>query len=481
MSVTVEKLEDSMAKLTIEVDAAAFTKALDKVYKKEKNRIQVPGFRKGKAPRKLVEQLYGKGIFYEDAANECINETYDGAVKESGEDVVSDPEIGVDQIEEGKNLIYTAKVALKPPVKLGKYLGVEITRRDPVVVTEDEIQAELKREQDANGKMEDVTDRPVQDGDTVRLDFEGTVDGKTFEGGTAKDYNLVIGSKSFIPGFEDQLIGLSAGDEKDVTVTFPEDYSEKSLAGKDAVFHCAVKGIRVKILPELNDAFADEVSEFSTLDEYKKSIEENLKQQKEKTLRQEKQNEAVDEAVKNAEIKIPDAMVKTQERNIAREFEQNLRYQYGNLDLNTYLQYMGTTYDQFLGNLEPQATQRILNSLVLEAVAKEQNLSISEEEFEAEYKRMADQYKIPEENVKNVFSTDEMKKDLEKDLLAQKAADLITDEALETKEPVKEEEKEPVKEEEKQEEKQVEKEEKNEEETSDAGNTENIEDSENKE
>ena len=436
MSVTVEKLDNSMAKLTIEVDAAVFTKALDKVYNKQKNQIQVPGFRRGKAPRKIVEKMYGQGIFYEDAVNDCINATYEDAVKECGEEVTSSPEIGAEQIEEGKPLIYTATVALRPPVTLGKYLGVDITIQDPLEVTEEEINAELKRQQDANARIETVTDRPVQDGDMIKLDFAGTVDGEPFDGGTAADYDLTVGSGSFIPGFEDQLIGMELEEEKDVVVTFPENYGEESLAGKEAVFHCMINEIKAKTLPELNDEFADEVSEFSTLEEYTENLKQNLLDQKEKELREKKQNEAVAAAVNAAEIDIPDAMILTQARNLADQFAQNLQYQYGNgLDMDTYLQYMGMTQEQFVDNMKPQAEQRIRNSLVLEAVAAAEGIEVTDEDFEAEYQSLADQYNMPLDNVKNIFAGEGMKEDLKKDILSRKAADLITDNALETIDP----------------------------------------------
>lgn len=440
MSVSVEKLEGSMAKLTITVPAADFVKAIDRAYNKEKGRIQLPGFRKGKAPRKLIEQMYGKGIFYEDAANDCINATYNDAEKESGEDIVSNPTIDVTQIEEGKDFIYTAEVALKPPVSLGKYKGVSVTKQDPVEVTEEDIDKELKRQQDANAKIVDVTDRPVQKDDMIKLDFAGTVDGEAFDGGTAENYDLTVGSGSFIPGFEDQLIGMKIGDEKDVEVTFPEDYHEKSLAGKPAVFHCKVNSIKAKVLPELNDEFADEVSEFSTLEEYKADVKKNIEVRKEQEQRNAKQGEAVAAAVEDAKIDIPDAMKRTQEENLANEFAQNLQYQ--GMSLETYLQYTGMTRDQFLDQLGPQAEIRIRNSLVLEAIADAENIEVSDEDYENEYKSMADQYHMDVENVKKVFGTPEMKKELARDIRIRKAADLVTDNAKEDKvkeEPSKEE------------------------------------------
>ena len=435
MSVSVEKLENSMAKLTVEVSAEEFGKAIEKAYQKEKNRISIPGFRKGKAPRKIVEKMYGAAVFYEDAANSCINGSYEDAVKESGEDVVSNPKIEVTQIEEGKSFIYTAEVALKPPVSLGKYKGVSVTKPESTEVTDEEVEKELKRQQDANGKVEDVTDRPVADGDMIKLDFAGSVDGTAFDGGTAEDYDLTVGSHSFIPGFEEQLVGLGIGEEKDVEVTFPEDYHQKDLAGKPAVFHCKVNSIKTKVLPELNDEFADEVSEFATLEEYKADLRSNLQSAKDKDLRNAKQSEAVAAAVEDSKIDIPEAMLRTQEENLANEFAQNLRYQ--GMQLETYLQYTGQTREQFLEQLKPQAEQRIRNSLVLEAVAAAENIEADEEDLEKEFQKMADQYRTPLENVKKLFKDESMKEDLKKDICIRKAADLITDLAKEDKEAKK--------------------------------------------
>ncbi len=438
MSVSVEKLENSMAKLTVEVSAEDFGKAIEKAYQKEKKHISIPGFRKGKAPRKIVEKMYGAAVFYEDAANSCINESYEDAVKECGEDVVSNPKIDVTQIEEGKSFIYTAEVALKPPVSLGKYKGVSVTKPESTEVTDEDVEKELKRQQDANAKIVDVTDRPVADGDMIKLDFAGSVDGEAFDGGTAENYDLTVGSHSFIPGFEEQLVGLGVGEEKDVEVTFPEDYHQKDLAGKPAVFHCKVNGIKTKVLPELNDEFADEVSEFTTLEEYKADLRSNLQSAKDKDLRNAKQGEAVAAAVEDSKIDIPEAMLRTQEENLANEFAQNLRYQ--GMQLETYLQYTGQTREQFLEQLKPQAEQRIRNSLVLEAVAAAENIEANEEDLEKEFQKMADQYRTPLENVKKLFEDESMKDDLKKDICIRKAADLITDLAKEDKEPRKAEE-----------------------------------------
>ncbi len=352
MNVTVEKLDKGMAKLTITVTADVVAAAEDKVYKRQKSQISIPGFRKGKAPKKIIEKMYGEGVFLSDAINDVINETYPDAVKECGEEIVSNPKIDLSQAEPGKDLIYTAEVALKPEVKLGKYKGVEIEKLEAPKVSEEDIEKELKRQQDANAKIVDVTDRPVQNGDMIKLDFAGTVDGEAFEGGKAENYDLTIGSGSFIPGFEDQLVGMNIGEEKDVNVTFPEDYGQKDLAGKAAVFACKVNAIKEKKLPELNDEFADEVSEFSTLDEYKKDIEKNLLVRAEEQYKQTKENAAVAAAVADADIEIPDAMLETQAESLVNEFAQNLQMQGMNIDM--YLQYTGLQKDQLVEQFKPQ-------------------------------------------------------------------------------------------------------------------------------
>ena len=436
MNVTVEKLEKGMAKLTITVTADVVAEAEDKVYKRQKNQISIPGFRKGKAPKKIIEKMYGEGVFLSDAINDVINETYPDAVKECGEEIVSNPKIDLSQAEPGKDLVYTAEVALKPEVKLGKYKGVEIEKLEAPKVSEEDIEKELKRQQDANAKIVDVTDRPVQNGDMIKLDFAGTVDGEAFEGGKAENYDLTIGSGSFIPGFEDQLVGMNIGEEKDVNVTFPEDYGQKDLAGKAAVFACKVNAIKEKKLPELNDEFADEVSEFSTLDEYKKDIEKNLLVRAEEQYKQTKENAAVAAAVADADIEIPDAMLETQAESLVNEFAQNLQMQGMNIDM--YLQYTGLQKDQLVEQFKPQAKTRIQNSLVLEAVAKAENIEASDEDLEAEYGKMAAQYNMPVDNIKKVFGESEQyKDDMKKDIALRKAAELIAANAKETREAKK--------------------------------------------
>lgn len=436
MNVTVEKLDKGMAKLTITVTADVVAEAEDKVYKRQKNQISIPGFRKGKAPKKIIEKMYGEGVFLSDAINDVINETYPDAVKECGEEIVSNPKIDLSQAEPGKDLVYTAEVALKPEVKLGKYKGVEIEKLEAPKVSEEDIEKELKRQQDANAKIVDVTDRPVQNGDMIKLDFAGTVDGEAFEGGKAENYDLTIGSGSFIPGFEDQLVGMNIGEEKDVNVTFPEDYGQKDLAGKAAVFACKVNAIKEKKLPELNDEFADEVSEFSTLDEYKKDIEKNLLVRAEEQYKQTKENAAVAAAVADADIEIPDAMLETQAESLVNEFAQNLQMQGMNIDM--YLQYTGLQKDQLVEQFKPQAKTRIQNSLVLEAVAKAENIEASDEDLAAEYEKMAAQYNMPVDNIKKVFGESEQyKDDMKKDIALRKAAELIAANAKETKEAKK--------------------------------------------
>ena len=436
MNVTVEKLDKGMAKLTITVTADVVAEAEDKVYKRQKSQISIPGFRKGKAPKKIIEKMYGEGVFLSDAINDVINETYPDAVKECGEEIVSNPKIDLSQAEPGKDLVYTAEVALKPEVKLGKYKGVEIEKLEAPKVSEEDIEKELKRQQDANAKIVDVTDRPVQNGDMIKLDFAGTVDGEAFEGGKAENYDLTIGSGSFIPGFEDQLVGMNIGEEKDVNVTFPEDYGQKDLAGKAAVFACKVNAIKEKKLPELNDEFADEVSEFSTLDEYKKDIEKNLLVRAEEQYKQTKENAAVAAAVADADIEIPDAMLETQAESLVNEFAQNLQMQGMNIDM--YLQYTGLQKDQLVEQFKPQAKTRIQNSLVLEAVAKAENIEASDEDLAAEYEKMAAQYNMPVDNIKKVFGESEQyKDDMKKDIALRKAAELIAANAKETKEAKK--------------------------------------------
>ena len=428
MSLKVENLEHNMAKLTIEVSAEEFDKAIEDAYKKNKNKINVPGFRKGKAPRMMIEKMYGAGIFYEDAANEIIPEAYDKEVKESGLDVVSRPEIDVEQIEKGKSFIFTAKVALKPEVTLGEYKGMEVPKAD-LEVTEEEIQKAIDKERENNSRTIDVDDRPVQNGDMVKLDFDGSVDGVPFDGGKAENYDLTIGSGSFIPGFEDQLIGAEIGKEVDVKVTFPEDYQATELAGKEAVFKCKVNAIKVKELPEADDDFAQDVSEFDTMAEYKEDVKKQLAEKKETEAKNAKEAAALDKAVENAQVDIPDAMVDNQVRNMAEDFGRRLQAQ--GLSLEQYMQFTGMKAQEFLDQMRPEALKRIKNSLVLEAIAAKEKFEILEEHVDAELDKMADMYKMEKDKVKELLGNTGLEQ-IKSDLSIQKAVDLLRDTAKET-------------------------------------------------
>ena len=427
MSVSVEKLEKSMAKLTIEVAAENFDKAIDKVYNKQKGKIQIPGFRKGKAPRHMIERMYGKEIFFEDAANEVINEEYPKAVEECGEDVVSNPDIDVTQLEAGKPFIFTATVALKPEVKLGKYKGVEVEKMD-LDVTDEEVDAEIDQERNRNARTIEVTDRAVENGDIVTLDFEGFVDGVAFEGGKGTDYPLTIGSGSFIPGFEDQLIGYEIGKEGEVKVTFPEDYHSEDLAGKDATFKCTIKAIKTKELPELNDEFASDVSDFETVAEYKEDVKKKIADRKEAEAKAKREDAAVKAVIEDSEMELPEKMIETQQRQIVNEFAQRLQYQ--GMDMNQYMQYTGNTVDQLLEQVKPQAVERIQSRLVLEAVAAAEKFEISEDEIQEELEKMAKQYGMEADKVKELMGDREIKT-LKDDLLVQKAANFLVENAKE--------------------------------------------------
>ena len=427
MSLQVEKLEKNMAKLTIEASAEDFEKAIQKVYLKARGRINIPGFRKGKAPRKLIEKMYGTGVFYEDAANDLIPTAYAEALKDCDLEIVSHPEINVTQIESGKPFIFTAEVAVKPEVTLGEYKGVEVEKSD-VEVTDEDINKEVDKERENNSRTIDVDDRAVESGDIIKLDFDGSVDGVPFAGGKAENYTLTIGSGSFIPGFEDQLIGTKIGEDKDVTVTFPEDYHEKSLAGKEAVFKCKVNAITVKELPDADDEFASEVSEFETLAEYKEDIKKKLTEKKEKEARAKKEAQAVEKAVENATMEIPDAMIDTQVQSMMEDFARRMQSQ--GLSLEQYFQFTGMDAKKMHDQMKPEALKRIQNSLVLEAVAKAENIEISDEKVDEEIAKMAEAYKMEVEKLKGIIGDSE-RDQMKKDLAVQAAADLIADAAKE--------------------------------------------------
>ena len=428
MSVTVEKLEKSMAKLKITVSAEQLEKAIQNAYNKNKGKIQIPGFRKGKAPRKMIEQMYGKGVFYEDAANELIEEEYPKAATECGEDIVSSPKIDVEQLEAGKDFIFTAEVALKPPVKLGKYKGVEVEKMD-IDVTDEEVDAEIDKQRNTNARTIEVTDRAVAMNDIVTLDFEGFVDGVAFQGGKGTDYPLTIGSGAFIPGFEEQLVGFEIGKEGDVNVKFPEDYQAEELAGKDATFKCTVKAIKAKELPELNDEFASDVSDFDTLKEYKEDVKKNLVEKKTNEEKAKREDAVVKAVIEDSEMELPEAMIDTQARQIVNDFAQRLQMQGMNID--QYLQYTGNTVDKMLEQVRPQAIERIQARLVLEAVAAAENITVSDEEFEDEIKKMAEQYKMEVEKLKELMPESELKT-MRDDMAVQKAADFLVENVKES-------------------------------------------------
>lgn len=436
MSVQVEKLEKGMAKLTIEVSAEEFEKAVETVYQKQKNKIQIPGFRKGKAPRKMIENMYGKEIFYEDAANEIIPDAYEKAYDECGEDITSSPEIDVEQIESGKPFIFTAVVALKPEVKLGDYKGVTIDKIS-TEVTEEEVNAEIDRERDNSARMVSVEDRAVQDGDMTELDFEGFVDGEAFEGGKGENYPLTIGSGAFIPGFEEQLIGAELNREVEVRVTFPEDYNAEHLAGKDAVFKCTVKEIKVKELPELDDEFASEVSEYDTLEEYRANVRKGLEERKAKQAKDEKEDAAMAAVVAQAQMEIPDAMLATEQRQMLDQFAQRITMQ--GMQLEQYMQMTGTNREMLLEQLKPQAETKIKSRLCMEAVAKAENITATEEDYDEEIKVMADAYQMEADKVKEMFGEKE-KTSIMEDLAVRKAIAFVAENAVEKEKEEKTEE-----------------------------------------
>ena len=427
MGCQVEDLGKNMVKLTIDVTAEAFEDAIHKAFDKNKNKIGIQGFRKGKAPFALVVKMYGKEMFYEDAANLLIPDAYDEAAKNCGFEIVSRPEIDVTQIESGKPFIFTATVAKKPEVTLGEYKGLEIAKKD-IEVSDEEIDAEIKKEQEKNAKEINIEDRAIVEGDTATIDYEGFVDGVAFEGGKGENHPLVIGSHSFIPGFEEGLIGKTLGEECDVEVTFPEEYHAKELAGKAAVFKCKVNKITAKELPEIDDEFASEVSDYDTLAEYKESIAKTIREKKEADAKTEKENELVKKAIENATLEIPDAMIESTARQLGEEFAQRLQMQ--GLNIQQYFQYTGMTQQKYLETLKPQAKNRIETRLVLEAIADAEKIEISEEEMDAEMQKMADQYQMELAKVKELFG-DEEKKQLTQDLAVQKAITLLMDSAKE--------------------------------------------------
>lgn len=427
MSVQVEKLEKNMAKLTIEVAPEELEKAIEGAYQKNKSKISVPGFRKGKVPRQMIERMYGKEVFYEDAVNALIPEAYEKAVDECEEEIVSSPKIEVAQVEAGKPFIFTAEVALKPEVKLGKYKGVKVEKAD-TEVTDEEVDKEIDKERESNARNIDVTDRAVKDGDIVTLDFEGFVDGTAFEGGKGENYPLTIGSGTFIPGFEEQLVGAEIGKETEVNVTFPEDYQAEDLKGKAAVFKCTVKEIKEKELPTLDDEFASEVSEFETLAEYKADIRGRLEERKAKAAREAKEAAVIEEIIKDSDMEIPEAMIETQQRQMIDEFAQRIQMQ--GLTLEQYFQFTGASYDQMIEQMKPQAEKRIQSRLVLEAVAAAEKIEATEEDYEEELKSMAEAYQMEVDKVKELLPEKSVQQ-IKEDIAVKKAAEFVVDNAKE--------------------------------------------------
>ena len=423
----VEKLEKNMAKLTIEVPAEELEKALQKAYEKQRKNLNVPGFRKGKVPRQMIEKMYGPEIFYNDAADALLPEAYSKAYDEAGLDIVSQPEIDIVQMEKGKTFIFTATVATKPEVTLGEYKGIKV-EKFVVEVTDEEVEAKLAEEQQKNARTINVEDRAVANGDEVILDFEGFVNGVAFEGGKGENYPLTIGSGAFIPGFEEQLVGAELEKEVEVNVTFPAEYHAPDLASKEAVFKCTVHEIKVKEVPELDDEFASEVSEFDTLEEYKADLKAKLVAQKEAAAARAKEDYVVEKAAENATMDIPEAMITTQANQMVQEFAQRMQAQ--GLSMEQYFEFTGMTADKMLEDVRPQAVKRIQTRLVLEAIAKAENIVISEEKFEEEIAKMAEMYKMEADKLKSFMGEAEIKQ-MKEDMAVQEAVTLVTESAIE--------------------------------------------------
>ena len=423
MSVQVENLEHNMAKLTINVSAEELEKALDSAYKKQKGQISVPGFRKGKVPRAMIEKMYGAGVFYEDAANILMQQTYPAAIDESGVDIVSRPTVDVVQIEKGKEFIYTAEVAVRPEVTLGKYMGVTVTKID-TTVTDEEVDAELENQRNKNARTVTVTDRPVAEGDTAVIDFEGFVDGVAFEGGKGENHPLEIGSHTFIDTFEDQLVGKNTGDEVEVNVTFPEKYQAEDLAGKPATFKVKINEIKTKELPELDDEFAQDAAGVDTLAEYKEELKKNLTEKKETEAKKTKEDEAIKKIIDKSKMDIPEAMINTQCETMVEEFAQRIAQ--SGLTLEQYLQFSGMTVDQLKEQVRPEALTRIQSSLVLEQIAKDENIEVTDADVDAEVEKMAKAYGMEPDKLKE-YMGDAEKESMKEDIAITKAVDLIMD------------------------------------------------------
>lgn len=425
MSLQVEKLENNTAKLTIEVPAEEFDKAIMKAYQKNKNKFNVPGFRKGKVPYAMVEKMYGAAVFYEDAANYVIPDAYANAATESELEIVARPDINVTQIEKGKPFIFEAEVTLKPEIKLGKYKGVKVEAMD-TTVTDEDVQAELDKVKEQNARLVAADDKAVEDGDQTTIDFEGFVDGEAFEGGKGEDYPLTIGSHSFIDTFEEQLIGKKVGEEVEVNVTFPEEYQAKELAGKPAMFKVTIKEIKVKEYPEIDDDFAQDVSEFDTLDEYKADIKKNLEDKKTQEAEADKESKVIEAIVKDSEMDIPEKMIEAQAQQMLEEFAQNIAMQ--GISFEQYLQFTGATVEQLREQVTPQAKARVESSLVLEAIVKAEKIEATDEEFDEEVKKMAERYQMEVDKINELLSDDD-KNNIKADICAKKAAKFVVEKA----------------------------------------------------
>ena len=425
MSLQVEKLEKNMAKLTIEVPADESDAAIKNAYNKNKNKFSIPGFRKGKAPLAMLEKMYGAGIFYEDAANEVIDASYPKAAEESKEEIVSTPEIKVTQIEKGKAFIYEATVALKPEVTLGEYKGVEVKKAE-AVVTDEDVENELTAARKKNGRLIDVEDGAIEDGDNTIIDFTGYIDDKTFDGGAGTDYPLVIGSHSFIEGFEDQLIGKKKGETCDVNVTFPAEYHADELAGKPAKFVVTIKEVKRNELPELNDEFASEVSDFDNLDEYKADIRKKLQEKKEQDAKVENENNVIEKVVENAQMELPQPMVDTQARERVENYARRLQSQ--GLNINDYMKYTGMTPEKLMEQMRPEAEKRIKTRLVLEKVVEVENVEVSDEKLDEQINEIAASYKLEGAKLKEMMGERE-KEQIREDLKVQAAIDLLVEQA----------------------------------------------------
>lgn len=428
MSLQVERLEHNMAKLTIEVPAEEVEKALQAAYLKERGKISLPGFRKGRVPRQMIEKMYGPEVFYDEAANRMISEAYAKAYDECELELVSQPKIEITQLEKGKEFIFTAEVAVKPEVKLGEYKGLKVDKVS-TRVTQKEVDEEIDKERERNARTIDVTDRAVQDKDQITLDFEGFVDGVAFEGGKASDYPLTIGSGAFIPGFEDQLIGANIDEEKEINVTFPEEYQAKELAGKAAVFKCTVHSIKAKELPELDDEFVSDVSEKSeTVDAYKAEVKAKLKERKENEGKQKREDQSVEQAVANAEMDIPEAMISFQSRQMVDDFARRIMQQ--GMTMEQYFQFTGLSEEKMMEEFKPEAEKRIRTRLTLEAIVAAENIEVSEERLDEELQKMADSYKMEVDKLKEYMGENE-KKQMKEDIAIQEAVTLIANAAVE--------------------------------------------------